>query len=735
VASNQAAIAARTLLGFAVLGAFGSHRAWAADGPPADAAAAPAGGQVASNPPEVRLQEVTVTADRRRERMQDVPVAITAATAETLRASGITSTADLSELTPGLVVNVANGWVEPFIRGVGTTANSTGLASPIAVYVDGVYYGAPTGTLFSFNNIASVEVDRGPQGTLFGRNATGGVIQITTKDPSHTPYLETEVGAANYRTSTDDLYATGPLSDTLAADIAVHYSKQNEGYGINLYPGNGRDVYGGREADVRSKWLWTPTDLDRLTLSLDYGNLASSAPAAIRFTNGTIPLGFPITPRFTSSNPWDVDSLTQPAETQKQGGASLKVEHRLDFARFTSISAYRQVRNDMVFDFGYPPFEIGAREQDLFRQASQEFQLASANGSRITWTGGLFYYNQHATADPYTVFGTLLPAPNVYFGNVITNSAALYGQATAPVAAATNLTAGLRYTYEKSQLDGSAEGLPIPEASQHFGKLTWRVALDHHFTDNVMGYVSDSRGFRAGTYNATQPTQPAIQPETLDAYEVGLKTNFLGDRLRVDSSAFYYKYSNMQVPIYAPAGIYVLNAADAKLYGDDLSVDMRPVRNLTVSLGLEWLHTEYLSFEDAPFDTPETTFPFGNCGSCSGSAAGHEMPVAPDFTSTARATYAIPLAIGEIDLNADDSYNSGWWAAPDNIARQGAYNFVNTSVDWTSPSEHYRVSLWAKNLGNEAVASRIGSLFIGNIETLLPPRTYGVNVRYSIGED
>src|ERR1700722_2807142 len=286
VRKTQAALAARTVLTGSFIGLLGGAPAFADDGTTADAPAA------AESPGDtgVALEEVTVTANRRQESMQNVPLSVTAANAETLAANGITSTSDLSELTPGLVVNVANGWVEPFIRGVGTTANSTGLSSPVAIYVDGVYYAAPTGTLFSFNNIAAIEVDRGPQGTLFGRNATGGVIQVTTKDPSHTPLLDVQAGAANYRTG------TGGVTDTLAGDIAVHYSKQDEGYGVNLYPGTGRDVYTNREADVRSKWLWTPTERDKITVALDYSNQSGPPARAVRFMNNSVPLGYPITP-------------------------------------------------------------------------------------------------------------------------------------------------------------------------------------------------------------------------------------------------------------------------------------------------------------------------------------------------------------------------------------------------------------------------------------------------------
>ena len=670
------------------------------------------------------LEEVIVTANRRSENLQNVPTAVTALTASALAHSNITSTTDLSQAVPGLDITVANGWAEPFIRGVGTTANSTGLESPIALYVDGVYYANPTGGVFSLSSVQGVEVDKGPQGTLFGRNATGGVVQITTRDPGDTPRLDLSVGLDNYLTVTPDIYVSGPVTDNLDAGLNVHLSNQDEGYGKNLYPGNDKDVYKTRELDIRNKWLWTPTSHDRVTLSVDYTNLNTSA-IALRFQPGTIPFGYPLTQAFTYSNPWDVYSDVQPRQTLQQGGASIKEEHTFSFAKFTSLTAYRDTWNNTIFDFGTPPFEIGASEHDRFEQFSQEFQLSSLSTSPLRWTVGAFYIDETAAVQPYIVYGTLLPASNIYYATRRTESEAVFGQATYEVLPKTDLTVGLRYTYENSDIHGTSVGVPITPASQDFGKLTWRLALDHHFNDDLMVYLSDNRGFRAGTYNAVIPTQPAIRPEQLDSYEVGLKSSLFDRRVRVNASAFLYEYDNIQVPIYQPAGIEVLNGASAELYGLDLDVEARPTSQLSVRAGLELLHSRFGSFPLAPINTPLTQFPYGNCSNCVGSAGGNQLPVAPQAVVDLGVSYRIPTNSGDFELSSNYQYNDGWFAGPDNIARQPSYSKVNAQIAWTSTDRRYEVDLFGKNLGDAAVASRLGSLFFGDIETLEPPRTFG----------
>jgi len=222
------------------------------------------------------LTEIIVTAEKRAENLQTVPIAITAISGDALQASGVRSTVELGLVTPGLTVITAAGFILPHIRGVGTTAYGPGLENSVATYLDGVYFTSGLASLISLNNVSQVEVLKGPQGTLFGRNATGGLIQITTKDPQFTFAGQADIGYGNYQTSVGDLYLTGPVSSTLAADVAVRASTQQQGYGRNIF--NGESVYKtDRDFAVRSKWKWIPSDSTTAVLSVDYEETAGSS--------------------------------------------------------------------------------------------------------------------------------------------------------------------------------------------------------------------------------------------------------------------------------------------------------------------------------------------------------------------------------------------------------------------------------------------------------------------------
>ena len=182
--------------------------------------------------------EIVVTAQRREERLQDVPVAITAVSAARLEAAGVASTQQLSFITPGLTATEVAGFAQPHIRGVGSSTNGPGLEQPVATYIDGVYIASAPSSLLTLNNVERVEVLKGPQGTLFGRNATGGLIQVITKDPRQEPSVSVNITEANYRDTVADAYVTGGLTDTLAADVAVRYEHQEDGWGRNLATGN-----------------------------------------------------------------------------------------------------------------------------------------------------------------------------------------------------------------------------------------------------------------------------------------------------------------------------------------------------------------------------------------------------------------------------------------------------------------------------------------------------------------
>lgn len=279
------------------------------------------------------LDDVVVTAQKRSERLQDVPITIEAFNAAALEQSGVTSVNDLGTLVPGLVYTDVVGYGLPYLRGIGTTATGPGFENPVATYVDGVYYASQGGAVLSFNNIAGIEVDKGPQGTLFGRNTTGGAIQITTLKPVQQFGGVADIGYGNYNTVTGRAYVTGGLTSTIAADLAVNYSDQGKGYGVNL--ANGADVDKSNNIGFRTKILFTPSSATELMLIGDYSRLELVpvlAPAP-----GTEPQFLPP----VSGNPRDVYGSPQPFTRTVQWGLSANLTHRMSFATLTSITAYR----------------------------------------------------------------------------------------------------------------------------------------------------------------------------------------------------------------------------------------------------------------------------------------------------------------------------------------------------------------------------------------------------------
>jgi iron complex outermembrane receptor protein len=679
------------------------------------------------------LQEVVVTAQRRSERLQDVPISVAAFSAGDLAAAAITGISDLPNLTPGFVFGSQAGFAQPFLRGVGTVAIGPGIENPIAIYVDGVYYGASASGIMAFNNIQQVEVDKGPQGTLFGRNATGGLIQVTTKTPSDTFGGTISATYGNYATAGTDFYVTGGVTSNLDADLAVHFQHQGDGYGVNVLTGEA--VGYTQDLAARNKWLLKTSDGTQLTLILDYGvtHFVPNYTAA----PGTSALGAPANP--VSSQ--DLIGLFPPSGDTHQGGASLHIDQDFDDFRFISITAYRRTVIDvdaaaqLTAD---PEFSIKNITYLDNEQLSQEFQVQSLPGSRINWTGGTYLYDDDAGSTPPSVTTGGLIAPLTYlavYDHQKAYSAALYGQATTEVAASTNLTVGLRYTVERRDFRGEETfGFPggasqiIPDAEKKiFDKPTWRLALDHHFSSDVMGFVSYNRGFKSGGFNDALFPTVEFSPETLDAYEIGEKATVFDRHLSLDSSAFLYNYKNIQAFQYFENGdAFVYNAGAARLYGLDFDAKWKFTESFSLTAGVEGLHTNYTSFPTAAISTPAEG---GGTAYTIGSAKGNHLPFSPTATASLTADYLIPLAtFGELNLSTTYSYSTGFFGEPDNRLHQAAYHVVNAQVAWESLSKLYDVRLWGRNMTNSEYASALGSQPNGDFAVFEPPRTYGVTV-------
>jgi iron complex outermembrane receptor protein len=696
-----------------------------------------AGSQAPQPQSDTSIEEIVVTAQRRRENLQDVPITVQAFSAQTLESSGVTNTADLARVVPGMTMPTSAGYTLPHLRGVGITAIGPGIENSVALYVDGVYRGSSSSDALALNNIASVEVEKGPQGTLFGRNATGGLIQVATQDPKVGPLSgSADLGYANYQTTSGDLYLTGG-SELIAGDVAVKASHQNQGWGVNVATGqdvNATDL----DLSVRSKWLIRPTDSTKFTVIFDYSDVKFSTSALQNYGN---------TPNFYYAKgtlpyipPYDVNLDSQPRRHSQDGGVSVQLDQDLGFASFVDIVSYRRdsYRWNVDFDLGPKPYSTNTPHQ-VDKQFSDELQLLSLTRSRLTWVLGLFYYYADNGYDPQIVNASG-PAVNPLKPITLidnstfqeTNSVAAYGQGTLDLGYRTKLTVGARYTNEKRSIDGLQIGylngvVPVTlanvDSSVTTHTPTWRIALDHDFTDTIHAYTTYNRGFKSGGYNVTAPTLAPYSPEKLDAYEAGLKTQFFDRSVTLNTAGFYYNYRNIQVSRFINGSPQVYNGGAAQLYGLDTDLTTRISERFSVTGGFELLHTKFTNFPNADF--------FNSCAKpyptvCSLSATGNQLPQAPNASVTVNVDYRIPLPVGELNLDVNSASSSGYFFAPNNEDRQRPYTVVNGSARWAH--EQYLLSVWARNLTNVIVPISVNQAPTATAAGYAAPRTFGVTV-------
>lgn len=715
------------------------------------AAQAPEQREAAAN--QVTLEQVIVSAQRRTESAQDVPISISAFSAEQLESAGVDSITEVALITPGLQFQAIGAVSVPFLRGVGATITSVGAEAAVALFVDGVYMSAQGSSLMGLNNVASIEVDKGPQGTLFGRNATGGVIQVNTRRPSHDPTADVSVGYGNYDTTDATFYGSTGISDSLAADLALSYHDQGDGYGTNLFDGS--DVYNGYDYSARTKWLWTPTDGSEVTFIADWSKLRSETGFATRLPrNGELGLdqrgrgGFQYSGGF-----YDVNLDYPSGNVTETKGGSVDWQQQFGALNLRSITAYHEQDWDGRVDFDLGPNHGShQRLQPTQETISQEFQLLSPQSQQLSWVLGLYYYQDTSGYHPVFID---YPQPNVVGLNDTTLSSEMkteswagFGQTTIPLPADSRLTLGVRYTHDQREfrMDQSAPAAPPANVTQiaeeTFPRTTYRVGLDHRFTPDALGYVQFSTGFKSGLYNTTTlqsvPGQPAsvallVRPEKIAAYEIGIKSDWLDRRLRLNTAVFYYDYEDQQVNAFIGATRTLLNAASSEIYGLDFEVVGALSDELTLSWTGSYLHARYDSFPTAPLFVPVPAPGIGNTASPR-DAADNDVVNSPEFTSTLAINYGIPAGGHRFDLNANAYYNSGFYFDFANTREQDSYTWLNASVKWTpGGAGKYSVTLYGDNLLAEEVYSSVnqvgagpGGLFGGDSLTVRPPRTYGI---------
>jgi iron complex outermembrane recepter protein len=678
------------------------------------------------------LEEIVVTAQKRGENLQKVPIAVSAFSGEGLATKGVQSVVELTSITPGLNYTVQATQAIPRIRGIGTAVAGTGNESSVATYVDGVYYASATGSILSFNNVEQVAILKGPQGTLFGRNATGGLIQITTADPKDQFQGNARIGYGSQNTLGGDLYLTGGLGAGVSANLAVHYSNQMDGFGINK--ATSLDVNKTRVIGVRTKLKFELGEDTTAVATFDYGHTVNAGPA-YRPVYGERALftGYSFTGGFN-----DADSNTQPRSSVEQYGASLNLTHAFSGVKLVSITAYRQTLWDVQFDSDATPANLfSVNVDELDEQFSQELQLVSTDDGPFKWMIGGYYFHGKATVRPGTIGLPAFGFIQFVRANQSASSYAGFAQGTYSLSDATSLTLGLRYTNETKtinsdgQLNFLSPAFVLPAtpyaARSNVSKLTWRVALDHKVTQDVLIYASYNRGFKSGGFNLFALNTPnAFVPEQLDAFEVGLKSELLDRRLRFNAAAFYYDFTNIQLNTYVNSAPAIYNGKSAKIYGLDADITASPAQGLTLTAGLSLVHAR---FDDFPIATT-VILPTG--GLVLGpfvSAKGKQLPQTPSMQLNLGFEYKHPLPSGSLGFAADYFHSTRWYEGPENRLSQEPYSLVNASITWNiDADERYSIKVWGRNLTNAHYANQLTAQ-TNDLDFLIPadPRTYGIS--------
>ena len=689
-----------------------------------------------------------MTAQRRPERAEDVPISLTALSGTELERMSATDMPSLDKIVPSLVMTRTGAFTQPYLRGVGKRS-TLGVENGVATYVDGVYLASPISALLDLRGIDRIEVLNGPQGTLFGRNATGGVIQVVTRDPTPQTSGEVEVGAGEYGFLRSDIYLTSG-SDRLAGNLAASLST-NGGYGTNLFTGKTDQGEVRHSLVARSKWIWRPASSLKLTFAADYQDIDQDF--AYRPVPGFIPIGAPRIRGFR-----DADQDASARYRFRYGGVSVRADAGIGSVNFMSLTALRRMDAEYGADLDLGPEPLLSAEpkarQDQF---SQEFQLQSNASSRVQWVAGLYFIHLKEQYDPqpFSYGGSYSEQlggriAQTLFDKGYTTSYAAYGQATAPIADLAELTLGMRYTAERRSVRANGErifdnppfirpipGLPLLDEeplreSVKFGEATWRASLDRHFSDTLMGYVSASRGFQSGGWNLQTPQTPAYAPETINDFEAGLKYSGRSHRLNVDVDLFYSRYSNLQVTAVTPIGSITANATSARIGGGEFQLSGQPDEETNVTAGVQLLKTRFDGFRNAScvdFDQ-NAAVPYAPT-TCD--ATGNRLPYAPKLKFDFGVSRHVSLGrSGSLILSGNLSYNSGYFSEPDNVLRQKAFATVDARVEWRPRKQRFSVQFWALNLTNVNYFSGLTEVATaGALQLPAPPRRFGATLSYS----
>lgn len=692
-----------------------------------------------------------VTAQRREQSLLEVPLAISALTADDLQSQGITHTSSLSSVVPNLQVNSGFGDAQPnfSLRGISVgNEYNTNQASPVGVYVDDEYLPFRSTHAMQLYDLERIEVVKGPQGTLFGRNTTGGAINFITKRPGLSGtqgFVDLGYGRFN-DVRAQMAFETTPVEDKFGVRVAVNY-KDADGFVKNLYPGqddgNSTESLAGRVA-----LRFHPNE--SLDMDLKLSASGGDPTQAAVWQRGTGPN---LTNPFTGYSReglgfWTVESFRMDHNKTDQQGAVFTLRYNLnDQWDLTSLSSY----GDASLTFGQdgassPVSLLDTRYHSDFEWFNQELRF-SYGGERLNFQTGAYYGTDRNTTDnKYGFFFFAGPASALSIVQHFVQeraSTALFAQGDYQLTDHLTLTLGGRYTWDDAEYRdgwaylgdinyapvaytvGSADA-PLPDKKADAGAESYRIALNYLTDAGHMMYVSLNHGYRAGTYSGQGYFSPdqiyLTKPEEVDAYEVGAKGRFFDSRLSATAAVFYYDYKDQQINEVVGAVGFLRNAGKSSVKGAEL--DLQADFNTAVSGRLA------LGYLDATYETL----------SLSGTVLdGNDLPFAPRFTANAGIDWTLgEIAAGSVKFSPSVSYTTRQWFSPFNdkagngYLQQSALTQVAANLSWER--DNVSVRLWGTNLLNEEFYTyglNLQESFGYDYLLPGPPRMYGIAARYN----
>ncbi|WP_157220696.1 TonB-dependent receptor [Flavisphingomonas formosensis] len=653
-------------------------------------------------------QEIVVTAQKRSEKLQDVPISITAVTGPQLGKVGITQVTQLQQSVPALRLNYSGNTIQPSIRGIGSSVAGPGLYSNIPVYVDGYYISSPTSSDIGLIDVQSVSVLKGPQGTLFGRNATGGAIQITTRTPQQQTEIEARISYESYNHSTASAYLTGGITPTLAASIAASY-EHGDGYLKNIVTGDD-NVGEFRKWSVRPKILWTPSD--NLSFTLAYAHTYSSDPLLnstnVRVDSNGSPMtaGNVIPGNIIATKPYEISAGAQNSNKIKTDSITLTSALKMDWADLTSYTGYRKDRVSQALEYDATPAAIDAAAWTIpDKSFTQELNLTSKPGGRLSWVVGLFYY---WASDVYNYsLATTAEGPPytpLFTSKNTTRSYAAYADVTYEVLDKLFLTAGGRYSKDDIKLGFTLLGSDWQSGSTSFNNFSPRAVIRYQLTPRSNVYASYTKGYKSGALPGSAFSFTPVKPEKIDAYEVGYK--IANSKLRFNVAGYYYNYKNIQVASFFDKGVSVVrNAASAHIYGVDGDLSYAVTPDFHINLSGAYTHANYNKFENAigyEQDLAPGSATYSLFEPINVDASGYPVLQTPRFAGSIGADYGFGLADGRMVLNANLFYTSRFYFDQAKQLPQKGYALLNLRATWTDPSGHLDLSVYATNVTDKA---------------------------------